>query len=336
MHSRSSGSATVRKSVSSAAKKGDPLSEVLRDLCISGVGYARCELTGPWGLAFPAENVARFHLVVAGPCWLRVGEQWTELAVGDVVLLPRGAGHVLSDRKRGKATRIDELAPQEVGDRSFRLDTGGGGRQTLLACCSVQFGAASLHPILELMPALLHVRGGVSRDDVLPVLLDAMSDEVKNDRIGAATVLARLADVVITRVIRTWVETRAADTSGWLAAIRDPKMGVAIAAIHGRPGAPWSVGALAEIARTSRSVFSERFTEIVGMSPGRYVTRWRMHLATTWLREDKLTVAETAARLGYDSEASFSRAFKRDVGVPPSAMRREERSETLIRTNGGF
>jgi AraC-like DNA-binding protein len=112
-------------------------------------------------------------------------------------------------------------------------------------------------------------------------------------------------------------------------------MGAAIAAIHHEPGAPWSVEALAELAHTSRSVFSERFTEVVGMSPGRYVTRWRMHLATTWLREDKLTVAETAARLGYDSEASFSRAFKRDVGVPPSALRREERTANVVRTNGG-
>jgi AraC-like DNA-binding protein len=200
----------------------------------------------------------------------------------------------------------------------------------------VQFGAPALHPVLALMPPLLHVKEGTTTDPLLPVLLAAMADEVTSERIGAATVMARLADVVITRVIRAWVESRTADTSGWLAAIRDPKMGRAIAAIHERPGAPWSVDSLAEIAHTSRSVFSERFTAVVGMSPGRYLTRWRMHLATGWLREQKLTVAETASRLGYESEASFSRAFKRDIGQPPSALRRQERTSTALRTSGGF
>jgi AraC-like DNA-binding protein len=318
----------------SRSSEADPLSEVLRDLCITGVGYARCELTSPWGLEFPAENVARFHFVVSGPCWVRVGRNWTELEVGDVVLLPRGAGHALSSQKRGRSTPIDKLEPLEIAYRSFRLEAGGGGDKTLLACCTVQFGAAALHPVLALMPPLLHVTNSMTTDSVLPMLLDAMSDEVKGERLGAATVMARLADVAITRVIRAWVETRAADTSGWLAAIRDPKVGRAIAAVHREPGAPWSVESLAKIAHTSRSVFSERFSSIVGMSPGRYVTRWRMHVATDWLREQKLSVAETAARLGYDSEASFSRAFKRDVGVPPSAIRRQERSIHKLRANG--
>lgn len=314
----------------------DPLSEVLRDLSIAGVGYARCELTAPWGLEFPAEDVVRFHLVVDGPCFLRVGREWTELAVGDVVLLPHGAGHALADRKRGKTTLIDRLEPTEVSERSFRLDTGGGGGRTLLACCTVEIGSPAIHPVLSLMPPLLHVKNGSGTDDVLPILLGAMSAEVTEERIGAATVLARLADVVIARVIRAWIEARKGDTSGWLAAIRDPKMGRAIAAIHREPGAPWSVESLAEVARSSRSAFSERFTAVVGMSPGRYVTKWRMHVASSWLREQKLTVAETASRLGYDSEASFSRAFKRDVGVPPSALRRQERASTGVRASGGF
>jgi AraC-like DNA-binding protein len=322
MHSRSSSS--------------DPLSEVLRDFCITGVGYARCELTSPWGLEFPPEDAARFHLVVSGPCWVRVGRDWTELDVGDMVLLPRGAGHGLSNRRHGKVTRIDALTPEEIGNRSFRLRTGGGGERSLLSCCTVQLGAPALHPLLSLMPPLLRVTNSTSTDALLPVLLAAMADEVKGDRLGAATVMSRLADVVITRVIRTWVEARATDTTGWLAAIRDPEMGRALAAVHREPGAPWSVESLAKIARTSRSAFSERFSAVVGVSPGRYVTRWRMHVATGWLREQKLTVAETAARLGYDSEASFSRAFKRDVGVPPSAIRREPRASMSIRPNGGL
>jgi AraC-like DNA-binding protein len=134
--------------------------------------------------------------------------------------------------------------------------------------------------------------------------------------------MTRLADAVIAYVVRLWVEARSGDTSGWLAAIRDPKIGRALAAIHRRPGHKWSVEGLARVARTSRSIFSERFTAVVGVPPAQYVARWRMHLASVWLRKDRATVVEVAARLGYDSEASFSRAFKRFLGKPPSAFRR--------------
>ncbi|WP_437826459.1 AraC family transcriptional regulator [Sorangium sp. So ce1153] len=154
-----------------------------------------------------------------------------------------------------------------------------------------------------------------------------MADEVLRRRIGAATVMTRLADVVITRVVRAWVESRTEDTEGWLAAIRDPQIGRALAAIHRRPGEPWSVESLADVARMSRSIFSERFAAVVGVPPARCLARWRMHVASGWLRDDRVTVAEAAVRLGYDSEAAFSRAFKRFSGVPPSALRRQGRDE---------
>lgn len=165
------------------------------------------------------------------------------------------------------------------------------------------------------------MRGATAHDATLPALLDAMAGEVIEQRVGAATVLARLADVVITRFVRSWVEARREDTTGWLAAIRDPKIGRALAAVHKRPGDPWSVEALAGVVGTSRSIFCEHFTSVVGIPPARYLTRWRMHLASVWLGRDRVTVAEAAARLGDESEASFSRAFKRLSGVPPSAMR---------------
>jgi AraC-like DNA-binding protein len=141
--------------------------------------------------------------------------------------------------------------------------------------------------------------------------------------------MTRLADVVITRVIRAWVESRDADTHGWLAAIRDPFIGRALAAMHQRPGGRWSVESLADVAQVSRSVFAERFATVVGMPPARYLAQWRMHIAHGWLRDDQRTVAETASRLGYESEAAFSRAFKRWSGVPPSALRRQGREAAL-------
>lgn len=300
----------------------DPLSAVLQDLRLSGVGYGRCELGRPWGIEFPPQSEARFHFVVSGSCWLRNPDgDWLALGRGDLALLPRGRGHALSDRPRGRTKSIDDLPLEAIGDRAYRLSAGGSGARTLLVCCSVSFDEPALHPLLELMPNLLLVRGA-DADASLPLLLETMAAELAQQRIGSATVMTRLADVIITRIVRAWVEENGSDSRGWLAAIRDPKIGRALAAIHRRPGEAWSVEALAGLARTSRSIFSQRFSELVGTSPARYLTRLRMHLASGWLRDERISVIEAATRLGYDSEASFSRAFKRALGVPPSTLRR--------------
>lgn len=306
----------------------DALSEVLQDLRITDGSYGRCELSRPWGIDLPPVAQARFHFVVSGPCWLRAPKRgWMELRAGDVVLLPRGTGHALADKARGPVKPLEDMPLEEIGDRTYEMRAGGAGSQTILVCCSVGFDQPAVNPLLDLMPPMLLVRGGGAEDPVLPVLLDAMAEEVLAKRVGAATVMTRLVDVVITRVIRAWVESRGEDTEGWLAAIRDPQIGRALAAIHQRPGGRWSVESLADVARMSRSIFSERFASVVGVPPARYLARWRMHIASGWLLRDRVTVAEAAARLGYESEAAFSRAFKRFSGVPPSSVRRQDRGE---------
>jgi len=305
------------------AVPADPLSNILQDLRLAGVSYGRCELTQPWGVEFPAQRAARFHFVAEGECRLYspvIGA--VHLQAGDVVLLPHGTEHSLVDRSESAATPLDDLPMQEIGIKTYGLTTGGGGERTLLFCGSVSFEEPAVHPLLELMPPSLLVRGAAGGDPALPALLEMMGDEVIAQRVGAATVMARLADIIITRIVRAWVETERESAAGWLAAIRDPKIGLALAAIHRDPGNTWSVESLADIAGASRSVFSERFTNIMGVSPARYLARWRMHVASAWLRNARLTVAQTADRLGYESEASFSRAYKRLMGAPPSSARR--------------
>ena len=291
---------------------------------MSGAAYCRCELSHPWGLDFPPEEGAVFHFVAEGHCWLRRAspEPPERLQAGDVVLLPHGAGHALASPADGATRRMDDLPREPVGGATYRLKTGGSGALTLLVCCAVEFEEPTVHPLLELMPEVLLVRAGGEQDPSLSALLEAMAAEVGTQRIGAATVMSRLADIVITRVVRAWVEARLDDATGWLAAVRDPRIGRAIAALHRRPAEPWSVESMAAVANLSRSAFSERFAALVGESPARYVARWRMHLASGWLRKERLSISDVAQRLGYDSEASFSRAFKRSVGVPPSALRR--------------
>jgi AraC-like DNA-binding protein len=310
----------------------DILSEVLQDLQLSGASYCRSELTEPWGLKFPPEEGAVFHFVAEGGCWLSTASQEPlRLNGGDVVLLPRGTGHALATDRKSATKRFDQLPRERVGETTYSLKTGGSGARSLLVCCAVAFEEPMVHPLLELMPDVLLVRGGGKADPALLGLLEAMAAEIHTQRIGGATVMTRLADIVITRVVRAWAEAQTEDTRGWLAAIRDARVGRVLAAVHRRPADAWPVASLAAIAHMSRSTFWERFTTLVGMPPARYVARWRMRLAGTWLRQERQTVSEVATRLGYESEAAFSRAFKRLMGLPPSAFRR---LRTADRTKG--
>lgn len=300
----------------------DELSAVLQDLRLAGAHYCRCEISEPWGIELPSRREATFHFVVDGRCWLVTGtEEPIMLEAGDFVLLPRGGAHQLVAALGARTRRIEELSPERLGDTTYRLHTGGRGRRSLLVCCGVTFQEPAVHPLLELMPPVLVVRARVGHEPTLPSLLNAMADEVSAQRVGAATVMTRLADIIITRVLRVWVESRCGAATGWLAAIRDPQIGKALAAFHRQPRKAWSLPALAAIAHLSRSAFSRRFTNAVGVPPAKYVARWRMHLASGWLRAERLTIAQIAARLGYQSEASFSRTFKRVLGASPSAFR---------------
>lgn len=319
--SRSHDHSSGRVITDDARATPDPLSTVLQDLRLTGASYCRTELAAPWGLAIPPEDGAVLHVVIDGSAWLEpaVGEP-IALAAGDVVLLPQGAGHRLVDRPGSPARAIHTLARAPVGEHSYELHNAGDGPRALLVCCGIAFESPLLHPLLRLMPEVLHVPCGRCHDPALAPLLDAMADEVRAQRIGAATVMARLADIVVARVVRAWVEAHG-DTAGWLAAIRDPQVGGALAAFHASPERAWSVEALARAAGLSRSQFSERFTAVLGLAPARYVATWRMQLALRWLTRERLSIGELAARLGYDSEAAFSRAFKRIIGKPPAELR---------------
>jgi AraC-like DNA-binding protein len=306
----------------------DALSEILQDLRPAGVSYGHCRFRRPWGFAIPAESVARLRVLVAGECWLRVeGRESLRLTPGDAVFLPSGVAHTIADAPTGPTRPFAEFPTEQIGEHAFRMTVAGDGDETLMACCSVRFDQPALHPLLALMAPVIVVRCATCGDPTLRALLDAMADEVMASRIGGATILARLADVVIARLIRAWAENEAAP-KGWLAALRDKRVGRALAAIHRDPGRAWPLGELAGRAGLSRSVFCERFAALVGVAPGRYLARWRMRLASQWLEGERLSIAEVADRLGYGSEAAFSRAFKRVTGLAPSALRRVRESAT--------
>lgn len=295
---------------------------MLRGLRLDGVDYGRCELGEPWAVLFPAQKAARFHFIGRHGCWLfSPSREWIELKAGDALLLPRGAEHVLASAPGIPAVPIESYSIEPLQDNVFNVSNGGRGPKTLLFCGSMHFTLDGAHPLLGMMPDMMRVRELMAGEPGIPHLLEAMTGEVTMNRAGSGGMLARLADVLAASIIRSWVENSGGDTSGWIAAIRDRDIGRVLAAIHREPDRNWTVEALAREMGASRSAFAERFTAVVGETPARYVARVRMHQARQWLIGDRMRVSVVAARLGYDSEASFSRAFKRIVGIAPSHLR---------------
>jgi AraC-like DNA-binding protein len=298
----------------------DPLTEVLHDLRLRDSFYCRSELSAPWGLRMPKWDGASFHFVAKGKCFLRAGEATTRLEAGDLVLLPHGRGHVLADTRSTPAEPVESLPHEHVGKSASILRHGGGGASALLICGGVQFEP---HPLVELLPDVLFVGAHDSgTQEWVELTLRIMAGEAMKPGPGSETVLTRLSDILVVGAVRTWITNSTESRTGWLGALRDPQLGHALALMHKSAESPWSVATLANEAHMSRASFAERFTQLVGVPPMQYLTQRRMHLASIWIRDEKMSVGEVAQRLGYGSDASFSRAFKRTIGVPPGAVRR--------------
>ncbi len=312
----------------------DPLTDILLGLRLDGVEYRRCVLLEPWAVAFPPTREASFHFVAQGSCWMRTQTtDWLHMNPGDAVLLPHGSFHVIANSRDVPAVDIDTLARKVVSENLYLVNNDFvSTRQAnakdeaathILFCGAMRFNLDPLHPLLAMMPGVMRARELVQRDPAVLSMLEAMEREVSLDRIGACGILARLADVLAASIIRAWVECACSNATGWIAAVRCPQIGRVLAAIHRQPERQWSVVELARVMGASRSSFVEKFTNTVGETPARYVARVKMFQARHWIAREGMRVTVAARRLGYDSEASFSRAFKRIIGHPPSEARVE-------------
>jgi AraC-like DNA-binding protein len=301
----------------------DPLGEALHDLRMSGVFYCRSEFLAPWGLTLPSlANCLMVHVVAKGSCWIDVpGEPVRELHVGDLALVPHGRGHRLLSEPGCPAPDLFDLPRQTVSDRYEILRHGGGGSAATVLCGAVCFDHPSARRLIEVLPALLVLEAS-PRLDWMQSTLRLLAAEASHLRPGGDAVITRLADILVIQALRAWMEQDAAAQVGWLAALRDRQIGQALALIHRDPTQPWTLARLARAVAMSRSAFAARFTTLVGEPVMHYVTRWRMQLAYSLLQADEMPVAALAERFGYESEAAFSRAFKRVIGQSPGACRR--------------
>jgi AraC-like DNA-binding protein len=305
----------------------DPLGEALHFLRMNGAFYCRSELTAPWGLTMPRmPGYLWFHVVTSGRFWLEAngdGARWIQL--GDLALVPHGEGHVLRSEPGAPAPGILDLERELVSDRYEILRHGDGGAPTGLICGAVRFEHPAARNLIEILPSTIHIEASSSpRLEWMQSALRLMAAEAGELRPGGEAVITRLGDILVIQAIRAWMETDRVAQTGWLGALQDPQIGQAISLIHRDPARDWTVASLADELAMSRSAFAARFTELVGEPAMRYVARWRMNVAVAALKDEGATVAELADRLGYRSEAAFSRAFKRVIGVSPSAVRSSE------------
>ncbi|HET9157006.1 MAG TPA: AraC family transcriptional regulator [Myxococcaceae bacterium] len=303
----------------------DVLSDVLGLLRLRGQVYCRTQLTAPWGLSFTADQ-AQFHVVERGSCLLQPDGFREMIAVseGDLVLLPHGRGHRLLSAPDSKAVPIKvAVAGQREGPLT-PITHGGGGARTDLVCGRFGFDLRLAGSILSSLPPVLHVSGSQGRPvEWLDLTVRFLRSEARSGTPGRSVALARLVDLLFVEAIRHWLTTSDAQPTGWMGALRDPRIGAALVRIHAEPARDWDVETLAAEVGMSRSSFAQHFADLVGEPPSKYLTRWRMYLAARLLRVPGTTVAQVADRVGYDSEAAFSRVFKRYMQVAPAAFRDE-------------
>jgi AraC family transcriptional regulator, alkane utilization regulator len=304
-------------------ESADVLTEVLSTLGIQGRVFCRSELSAPWSLDLSPSGFAHFHVVERGEAWIRLEKESTavELRCGDLIILPHGGGHVLYDHPHTPPVPLDQVLPERSAGYPL-IRHGGGGAETQLICGSFQFENAAESPLLSLLPSLIHVGGsGSEAESWLASTLQILAFEARQPRPGAKTVISRLTEIIFVQAVRAWMENQPADQRGWLGALRDTQIGAALELIHRAPERSWSVAMLAREVAMSRSPFAARFQALVGEPPLAYLTRWRMHRAARLLQSDNLSVGEVAERVGYESAAAFSKAFRRRFSLAPSVYR---------------
>lgn len=309
----------------------DVLSDILNTVRLQGTLYFSTEFSRPWGLRVPAfRQVARFHLVVRGSSWIRVTgvAEPFHLESGDLVLIPHGAEHVLADTPDTPCRTVDEVVRLAGFTGRGALVYGGedSGALTRLVCGHFAFDEALDHPLLAQLPAALVVRWDeTARDSPLEDAFRFVAREVSEARPGHEAVVRRMSEVLFVQALRRWAGMQDPDR-GLLAALVDQRLAGALAAIHAEPAAPWTLESLGRRVAMGRTAFAERFRDVVGTTPLQYLTFWRVQLARRLLSESHLSLAQVAARVGYESGPSFSRVFRKATGRSPGEYRRTLRA----------
>jgi AraC-like DNA-binding protein len=309
----------------------DPLSDVLRAVRLNAAYFYMVEARQPWSVLtveatrlvprlYPtSEHVISYHILTSGSCWGGVaGDEQVLMQPGDAIVFPHGDANLLSSvQSRGVDARTVKSTPQRFPN-SVKVG-GGSGDAATFVCGFLGCDVRPYNPLLSALPHRVHARGVAG--DWLTEFPRHVVAESKQSRPGGDTMLTRMAELMFVEVVRRHVASMSPTETGWLAGLVDSVVGPALRALHERPEHGWTLPELAHTVSASRTVLVERFSELVGIPPMQYLTQWRLQLAADHLARGSGKVASIGARVGYESEAAFSRAFKRATGQSPSAWR---------------
>jgi len=310
----------------------DPLSDVLRAVRLNAAYFYLVEASTCWSVdAAPArelvprvlpdaEHLISYHILLSGSCWGGLdGESQIRMEPGDVIVFPQGDPHIMSsdDGYRDGSGRDGTSAKRYPNTVLLGRDAA---RDTTFVCGFLGCDVRPYNPLLSSLPRRMHVSGIAG--GWLSQIPRQVVAESRDGRLGSETMLTRLAELMFVEVVRRYVEELPPQQTGWLAGLVDTVVGPAISKMHERPEHPWTLAELSAEVASSRTVLVDRFSRIVGVPPMLYLTKWRLQLAAEQLSRGSAKVAAISARVGYESEAAFSRAFKRETGLSPAAWRR--------------
>jgi AraC-like DNA-binding protein len=319
----------------------DLLSDVLRIVKLSGALFFLADASFPWGVDVPradafaaillphAQHVVSYHVVLEGWGWASMpGVASVRFEAGDILVFPHGDPYSMlsmpdqAPEFDGEAT-VQFFREMVAGKLPFVVQEGGGGpERTQFVCGYLGCDVRPFNPVLSTLPRLLHVkRCPGAKESMLDGLIRFTLAEARNPPVGGGCIRLRLSELMFVEVVRQYLEMLPVHQTGWLAGLRDPAIGRVLSMLHERPAYPWTLSELAGRAGVSRPVLAARFAHLVGCPPMQYLTLWRMQIAARLLADGAMKVAAAANKVGYESEAAFSRAFKKAAGVPPAEWR---------------
>ncbi|MEQ8296267.1 MAG: AraC family transcriptional regulator [Nitratireductor sp.] len=324
-----------------SATSDDPLSDVLQAIRLSGALFFMVEATSPWGVAVPhagkfapiilprSRHVVSYHIVIDGEGWARIpGVEPTRFEAGDVLVFPHADPYAMLSVPDGSPELGEEesmlfFREMAAGKLPFVVEEGGGGPlHATYVCGFLGCDLQPFNPLLTALPRFMHVRRP-GAGDMLDKLIGLTLKEASRSRQGGESVRLKLSELIFVEVLRRYLAALPDGQTGWFAGLRDPAVGRALTCLHAEPSRAWSLGELAGEANVSRTVLAARFTQLLGCPPMRYLRRWRMQRAARLLCDGSQKIAAVAHEAGYESEAAFSRAFKRFAGTAPTAWRLE-------------
>jgi AraC-like DNA-binding protein len=300
-------------------ESGSPLSY----LNMTSVFYTHSILSEPWGLKMPAIPMSTmFHLVLDGKANVSVNNKNIQLNKGDFILIPKGVGHTIVDQNNTRATDLFENRLEQITEHYERLQTKGKGPLTTTLCGTVLFDKEITKSIIESMPDYILISSQSSANPAIRNTVKELNRELKTTRSGSGLIVPRLADLLILHCIRAWIDSLSEGQKSWIMAYTDKRLGDVMKKIHNSPSERIDIEVLASISGMSRTGFIQHFKDVVGCPPKQYISNWRLSLARERINNSKDHILNIALEVGYQSESSFSRAYKNKYGESPSSTRK--------------